>query len=456
MDEAGEAVVKTDSDMTVGSIWRHLLTFSVPMALGLLFQQLYNMVDTLVVGQFVGETAQAAVGSTGSIINTIVGSCAGLATGASVIISQRYGAHDANGLSRAVHTTIALTFVISAVSTAIGLTIIEPMLRFMQTPDNVWDEARAYLSIYFSGVSGVLFYNMGSGILRAVGDSRRPLMFLIMSALLNTVLDLLFVLVFHMGVRGVAYATIIAQLVSASLILITLSRERGTYGIRWRNLQIDRPSLTSILKVGLPSCIQSAVTSFSNVYVQSYINAFGSACMAGYGIYNKLDAFVLIPVQSIGMSSTTFVGQNWGAKDGKRARQGERTALGMSLFSTAVLGTAMLILARQLLGFFSPKEEVVAYGVRFLRIVTPFYLVLCFNQILSGALRGTGDATVPTLIMLGSFVVFRQIYLYVTHALNLGFISVALAYPMGWVLCSTLLIIRFLKSPLGRGADPAA
>ena len=198
-------MVKTDSDMTTGEIWRHLLTFSVPMALGLLFQQLYNMVDTLVVGQFVGETAQAAVGTTGSIINTIVGFCAGLATGASVLISQRYGAHDMKGLSRAVHTTITMTVGISIISTAIGLLIVEPMLRFMQTPENVWDEAKEYLTIYFSGVTGVLFYNMGSGILRAVGDSRRPLFFLIISAVLNTVLDLVFVLSFHLGVRGVSY-----------------------------------------------------------------------------------------------------------------------------------------------------------------------------------------------------------------------------------------------------------
>ena len=444
-------MAKTDTDMTTGSIWRHLLTFSVPMALGLLFQQLYNMVDTLVVGQFVGETAQAAVGTTGPIINTIVGFCAGLATGASVIISQRYGAHDQQGLSRAVHTTITITFVISALSTLLGLAIIEPMLRFMRTPDNVWEESKAYLSIYFSGVTGVLFYNMGSGILRAVGDSRRPLIFLAISAGLNIVLDLVFVLVFKLGVQGVAYATIIAQFISAALILVTLTREHGAYGLRWGRLGIDRTALTGILRVGLPSSIQSAITAFSNVYVMSYINAFGSACMAGYGIYNKLDAFVLIPVQAISMSSTTFVGQNWGADDPGRARRGVRTAIIMSLIATASLGAVALVLSRQLLGFFSPVAEVVDYGQRFLRIVTPFYLVICFNQILSGALRGTGDATVPTIIMLGSFVVFRQIYLYVTNLLNLGFVSVALAYPMGWVLCSTLLIIRYIKSPLGQG-----
>ena len=443
-------MAKTDSDMTSGIIWRHLLDFSIPMAIGLLFQQLYNTVDMWVVGQFVGKMAQAAVSATGSIINTIVGFCAGLATGASVIISQRYGAHDNKGLSQSVHTTIALTFIISAISTCIGLSFISPMLRFMQTPENVWDEAEAYLTIYFSGVTGVLFYNMGSGVLRAVGDSRRPLVFLIISALLNTVLDLLFVLVFKMGVAGVAYATIIAQFISALLILVTLSTETGAYGIRWRQIHIDKESLQSILRVGLPSSIQSAITAFSNVFVQSYINSFGAACMAGYGIYNKVDAFVLIPVQSISMSSTTFVGQNWGADNHKRARDGVRTALQISLLSTAALGILVFVMAKQLLGFFSPEPDVVEFGTRFLYIVTPFYLVLCFNQILSGALRGTGDATVPTLIMLGSFVVFRQIYLYVTHLLQVGFISVALAYPLGWVMCSSLLIIRYLRSPLGR------
>ena len=401
-----------DLDMTEGSIWKHMLRFSIPMAIGLLFQQLYNTVDTLVVGQFVGQQAQAAVGSTGPIINTIVGSCAGLATGASVVISQRYGAHDDEALSKAVHTTVAVTFIIS------------------------------------------LFYNLGSGILRAVGDSRRPLVFLIISALLNTVLDLLFVLVFGMGVDGVAYATILSQILSALLILFTLTREKGNYGIRWRKLCIDRRSVSLILKLGLPSAIQSAITAFSNVFVQSYINYFGSACMAGYGIYGKIDAFALIPVQSISMSSTTFVGQNWGAKQPARAREGVKTAITMSIVSTAALGLIVFALARLLTGFFSPEAEVIDYGVRFIHIVTPFYLAICFNQIYAGALRGVGDATMPTVIMLVSFVAFRQVYLAVTKALGAGFVAVALAYPVGWILCSTLLIIRYSRSALITGKMP--
>ncbi|MDO5326693.1 MAG: MATE family efflux transporter [Clostridia bacterium] len=445
-------MARTDADMTQGSIWRHLVQFSIPMAIGLLFQQLYNTVDTVVVGRFVGQQAQAAVGSTGPIINTIVGFCAGLATGASVVISQRYGAHDRDGLGKAVHTTIAVTVVMSLIATLVGQIIIDPMLRFMQTPDDVMAESHTYLSIYFAGIAGILFYNMGSGILRAVGDSRRPLVFLVISALLNTVLDLAFVLGLGMGVDGVAYATILAQIISALLILITLSREEGGYGIRWRQLRIDKASLANILKIGLPSSIQSAITAFSNVFVQSYINYFGSACMAGYGIYNKVDAFALIPVQSISMSSTTFVGQNWGAKQPKRAREGVRTATVMSLIATVTLGVLVFVLARPLLGFFSPEEEVVAFGERFIRIVTPFYVTICFNQIYAGALRGVGDATMPTVIMLASFVVFRQIYLAVTKALGAGFVAVALAYPMGWIMCSTLLVIRYFGSVLVKGS----
>lgn len=447
-----------DSDMTEGSIWRHLLQFSIPMAIGLLFQQLYNTVDTLVVGRFVGQQAQAAVGSTGAIINTVVGFCAGLATGASVVISQRYGAHDVKGLSRAVHTTIALTFALSLLATVVGQLIIGPMLRFMQTPEDVLAESRSYLSIYFAGISGILFYNIGSGILRAVGDSRHPLLFLIISALLNTVLDLLFVLAFGMGVEGVAYATILAQIVSALLIMVMLTRSEGGYSIRWKELHIDRESLSMILKIGLPSSIQSAITAFSNVFVQSYINYFGSACMAGFGVYNKIDAFALIPVQSISMASTTFVGQNWGAGQPRRARDGIRTATLMSLSATAALGALVFLLAQPLMGFFSREAEVIQYGIRFIRIVTPFYVTICFNQIYAGALRGVGDATMPTIIMLASFVVFRQIYLAVTKALGAGFIAVALAYPVGWIMCSGLLILRYSRSVLSMAADgkPAA
>ena len=448
-------MAKRDQNMTEGSIFRHLLNFALPLAIGLLFQQLYNTVDTLVVGQFVGKQAQAAVGSTTSIINTIVGFCTGLSTGSTVVIAQRYGAGDENGLSRAVHTSILLTVILSAVSTLLGLLIVDPMLRFMQTPEDVMPQAHTYLSIYFSGVSGVLFYNMGGAILRAVGDSRRPLLFLIFSALVNTVLDLFFVLGLKMQVEGVAYATIISQFLSALLILFVLLREKGAYGLRLGQLRLDPVSLQHIVRIGLPSAIQSAVTSFSNTFVQSYVNAFGSACMAGNSIYNKIDAFSIVPLQAISMASTTYVGQNWGAGKRDRTRQGVRVAMLMAFVSTLVLGASVFLLAGQLARFFTPDPEVAAYAVRFIHIVTPFYLLLTVFNIMVGALRGIGDSAAPTLIMLSSFVVFRQIYLAVTKLMGFGFLAVALAYPMGWLLCCLLVTLRYMKCPIVRPRTPS-
>ena len=354
------------------------------------------------------------MGSTGPIINTIVGFCAGLATGASVVISQRYGAHDDEGLGKAVHTTVALTFLVSVIATALGQLIIGPMLRFMQTPEDVMPESSCYLSIYFAGISGVLFYNLGSGILRAVGDSRRPLYFLILSALLNTALDLLFVLAFGMGVNGVAYATVLSQILSALLILVTLTKEKGNYGIRWRKVRVDRPSLSSILRLGLPSSIQAAVTSFSNVFVQSYINAFGSACMAGYGVYGKIDAFALIPVQSISMSSTTFVGQNWGAGQPRRAREGVRTATLMSLISTAALGLLVLVFARPLMGFFSPEALAHHRGEESLSCIRPI-----------GILH---DLKISVCQKNPSIVDIRQQLQLAVHHLRAGVVKIILLY----------------------------
>lgn len=436
--------------MTQGVIWKQLLRFSVPMAIGLVFQQLYNTVDTVVVGRFVGKEALAAVGSTGSIVNMLVGFCAGLATGASVTISQCYGARDYQKLSDAVHTTIMVTFILCVVMTGLGLLIVDPTLRMMGTPPDVMDEARAYLTIYFAGMGGLLLYNMGAGILQAVGDARRPLYFLCFSALVNTVLDLVFVIVFGMGVEGVAYATIIAQFLSALLVLWVLSHDHAPYGIQWNHLRISREMLNRIVRIGMPAALQQTITSFSNVFVQGYINAFGSACMAGWSSYGKLDAFILIPVQSIALASTTFVGQNYGARNLPRARKGVKQALLIALGITAVVSVLVMVFAPQLMTLFTPDAEVLAYGVRFILIVSPFYLMICFNQIFAGALRGIGVARAPVVAMLGSFVLFRQLYLIINSLLGNSFIAVALAYPVGWVLCSALLTALYLRSELGK------
>ncbi len=440
--------------MTDGAIWRHLLEFAIPMSLGLLFQQLYNAVDSVVVGQYVGKQALAAVGSTGNIINMLVGLCNGLSVGAGVIISQRFGAKDNEKLHEAVHTTLSVTFLLCMIATTVGMLIVTPMLKMMDTPEDVFEQAKTYLSIYFSGISGLLLYNMGAGILRAVGDSQRPLYFLAFSAGLNIVGDLVFVLVFDMGVAGVALATILSQFCSAILVLVVLTRTDAPYGIRWHCLHIKADMLKSILAVGMPAGIQQAVTSFSNVFVQSYINAFESACMAGWTSYNKLDAFLLIPVMSISMASTTFVGQNYGAKKYTRARQGVKEALKLSAIITAILAVLVIICKRPLLALISPEADVIEFGAYFITVISPFYVMICFNQIYAGALRGVGNAKTPMAIMLFSFVLFRQTYLYLTHRfIGQSLLLTALAYPAGWVLCSLLLTICYRRSILFKKQD---
>ena len=454
---------KTSSIMPEGVIWKQLVYFAIPLLIGNLFQQLYNTVDSIVVGNFVSKQALAAVGSTGPIINTLVGFFMGLATGASVVISQYYGARDNKNLRLAVHTTLIMTFVLCIVFTFAGIAIVPAMLRFMKTPDDVFAESAQYLRIYFMGVTGLMIYNIGSGILRAIGDSRRPLYFLCFSSVVNIGLDLLFVLKFRMGIAGVAYATIIAQFASAILVLVVLSNKSEPYGIVWRELRLSKAILKVIVRVGMPAGLQQAVTSFSNVFVQSYINAFGSSCMAGWTSYAKIDQFVMLPMQSLSLASTTFVGQNLGAHQLDRAKKGMRTSLSIAIGSTVFLAILLNIFASQLLQLFNQEPDVLQYGLIFVRFMSPFYVLCCWNQIFSGALRGAGDSTGPMVILLASFVVFRQIYLFVASQLFHSIYVTALAYPMGWLLCSVLVYIRYRRgkwektySLLVDGADEKA
>ncbi len=442
------SIKRADSDMTSGSIWKLLITFALPMAAGLLFQQLYNTVDTIVVGKFVGKEALAAVGSTSSIINMLVGLCSGLSMGASVVISQSYGAKDFLRLHDAVHTTILVTIIMSVVATGVGILIVDPMLRMMSTPEDVFGAAHDYLTIYFAGISGLFIYNMGSAILRAVGDSRRPLYFLVFSAVLNVIMDLVFVIAFKMDIAGAAYATIISQFLSAALVMFVLMRSAGPYAVHWSQLRINGDILKQVLSIGLPSGVQQGLTSFSNVFVQSYVNAFGSDCMAGWSSYNKLDVYALIPTQSIAMASTTFVGQNYGARQLERARRGVKQAMIMSISMTVVLCGLLVLFRDQLLTLFTNDPLVIQYGSRFIGIIAPFYFCACFNQTFAGAMRGIGKAKVPMIVMLSSFVLFRQIFLFVGTRLGGGFVLVSLAYPMGWVVCSIAMYVCYKRSAL--------
>ena len=322
---------KKDTDMTEGVIWKQLLWFALPLMVGNVFQQFYNTVDSIVVGNFVGKEALAAVGSVGSIINSVIGFFGGLATGASVVIAQSYGAKNDGKVSIAVHTTFCMTLVLCVVFTIVGISATPFLLRFMSMPDDVIGEATEYLMIYFSGVSGLMIYNMGAGVLRAVGDSKRPLYFLVFSACVNTVLDLVFVVKLHWGIAGVAWATVIAQGLSAVLILVVLFRANGAYRLVLSKMKTDRGALQEIVRIGFPSAVQQTVTAFSNVFVQSYINSFGSNAMAGWSAYGKIDQFMMLPMQSVALAATTFVGQNHGARREDRVKKGTRTALGLSM-----------------------------------------------------------------------------------------------------------------------------
>lgn len=437
--ESGSSAV----DMTEGSIPGHLVLFALPLLLGNLFQMFYNTVDVLVVGNFVGKEALAAVGSTTSIVNIVVFFFNGVSTGAGVAISRYYGAQDYRQLHRSVETTMALTFACGVLFTILGVWMVPMMLRFMSTPDDVMEAATIYLRIYFAGISGLLIYNMGSGILRAVGDTRRPLLFLIFTSLLNVVLDLFFVLGLQAGIAGVAIATSLSQFLSAGLILVLLLRTKDIYHFAWKDLCIDREILREILEIGLPAGIQSTITAFSNVFVQGYINSFGSDCMAGWSCYNKLDQFVMLPVQSMAQSSTTFVGQNIGAQKEKRANQGIRSALVITLTVTFLAALTLVLLARPAAACFSQEESVIEYTVLFLRLCIFFMLFNGVNHVLAGGLRGRGDAKGPMVIMLTCFVAIRQLYLYVGTRLSGSVYIVGMGYPVGWVSCTAVELVYF-------------
>ena len=437
--------------MTEGSIVRHILTFALPLLIGNIFQQLYNMVDTWVVGNFVSNAAFSAVGSVASIINTLIGFFLGLASGAGVVISQYYGAKNEEKVRSAVHTALLLTLIMAAVFTVVGVLMAPFMVDMMKAPADVRPEAITYLTIYFSGVVGLMVYNIGAGILRAVGDSRRPFYFLCVSALLNTVLDLILVLAFHMGVAGVAWATVIAQCVSAVLVIITLLRSDSCIRLIPRELRISGDMLKKIFRIGIPAALQMAVTAFSNVFMQSYINYFQTDVMAGWTAYTKIDAVLFLPMQSIALASTTFVGQNLGRNLVDRAKRGVTISLLMAELSTVLIMIPVMLFAPYLVAFFNAKAEVVTYGTMLLRTITPFYVLCVVNQVYAGALRGAGNSRAPMIIMLCSCVLFRQCYLFVmSHFIANELIPIAMGYPAGWLVCSTLSLIYYHRVSLSK------
>ncbi|MBO5023010.1 MAG: MATE family efflux transporter [Clostridia bacterium] len=442
---------RREIDMTQGSIPVNILKFAFPLLLGNLFQQFYNMVDMWVIGQTDNVDAFAAVGNVAPIINMLIGFFMGLASGAGVIISQYYGAKNEKKVNEVAHTSIALTLVMAVIFTILGVALTPLLLKLMlnsqEGASTVYPYAKTYLTIYFSGVIGLMLYNMGAGILRAIGDSTRPFYFLVVSALTNIVLDLVFVFVFDMGVAGVALATIIAQFISALLTIITLMKTSSCVKIDFRKLNLNISILKNIFSVGFPAALQMMITALSNVFVQSYVagvNGIQAHCLGGWTTYSKIDAFIFLPVQSISLAATTLVGQNLGNGDMKRAKKGTYIAFFMSFAITVVVITLVMIFAPYLAAFFEDDPNVVYYAELLLHNITPFYIFCCVNQVFAAALRGAGNTKAPMFIMLGSFVLFRQIYLFVvSNFISNEILPIAFGYPAGWFLCCVITLIYY-------------
>lgn len=434
-------------DMTEGKIVPLLIAFALPLFLGNAFQQLYNTVDAWVVGNFVSNEAFSAIGTISPITTFIVGFFSGFSGGATIVIAQYFGAKRYEDVNRAVHTSIALVLVSCIFITAAGLSLSPSLLRLMKTPDSVFEDAKIYLMIYFIGSSAMMIYNIGAGILRAIGDSRRPFIFLVISALINLVFDLIFVLVFDLGVAGVAIATMVAQIISAVLVIVVLVRSSSCVKLSLKNLHFDTTILRKIISVGLPTAIQSSITSLAGIFVRSYINAFGEDFMSGVTVYGKIESIVLLPANAIAVASATFVGQNLGKRDTPRAKKGIRIAVLLAAISLVIMSIPVLIFAPDIVYFFNKKPEVIEYGTAVIRLLVPLFFFANFNTIIASALRGAGKAIYPTVIVTVTYVFLRLIYLYVVA----NFISntplpIIFSYSFSWILASIIFAVCYFKT----------
>lgn len=432
-------------DLTKGSIVKAIILFSIPLLIGNLFQQLYNAVDSYVVGNYVGKVALAAVGASTPIINMLIGFFMGISTGAGVVIAQFFGAGDLSKMKKAIHNSIALTIVMGVVLTVVGLVFNDPILKAIGVPKDVFAQASTYLSIYFWSLIFVMIYNMGSGILRSVGDSKRPLYFLIFSSVVNIVLDFLFVKYFNFGVAGAGYATLIAQAISAIMIMYVLMKTDDSYKVVLKDIKFDKEILLKIIKIGLPTGFQQSIVSLSNVIVQSYINVYGSSVIAGYSVTVKIDGFVNLPLQAFNMAITTFVGQNIGAKQYDRVKKGAYITTFLAMITIGCFVVIMYFFGRDFIALFNQEKDVIEAGRLMQLVFLPFYIVLPINQVINGVLRGAGRSAVPMYVMIFSFVVLRQIYLFFITKVTSDIAFVFFGWPVTWVICSIIFIIYFFK-----------
>ncbi len=434
------------NSITEGVIWKNLLSFFFPILLGTFFQQLYNTVDAIIVGKFVGKEALAAVGgATGNLINLVVGFFVGLSSGTTVILSQFFGGRRYQEVGNTVHTAAALALAGGAVLTVLGILLCPAALALMDTPQDVMGHAVTYIRIYFAGMIPSMIYNIGSGILRAVGDSRRPLLFLICACMVNILLDILLVVGLEMGVAGAALATILSQTVSAVLVAFTLVRTPYAYRLEPRKIRFYGDLLDRIVRIGLPAGLQSVMYSLSNVIIQASVNGFGTDVLAAWTAYGKLDGLFWMTINAFGIAITTFVGQNFGAKQYDRVKKSVRVCLLMATGVTVALSAFLLLFGETLYRMFTDDASVVEQGLAILRLLVPTYITYICVEVLSGAVRGAGDSLIPTLFTLTGVCLLRVVWILGVVPLHHTLTTVILSYPITWLVTSILFIIYYLQ-----------
>lgn len=439
--------------MTKGPIWKKIIAFAIPLFLGNLFQQFYNTADSLIVGNFLGSSALAAVSSSGNLIFLMVGFFNGLAVGAGVVVARYFGAKKFDLVQRAIHTIITLGFFCGIALTFVGVIAAPQILVLMGTPPEVLPNSVTYFRIYFCGSLAFVMYNFLVGILQAVGDSRHPLMYLIISSVTNIILDLILVAGFHFGVGAAALATVISQCLSALLCFLHLLRGPKEYRIYLSKLRLDSLLLKQIISNGLPAGLQNSIISLANVVVQSNINKFGQMAVAGCGSYSKIEGFAFLPITCFALALTTFISQNLGAKEYDRAKKGAVFGVICSVVTAELVGVAIYIFAPYLIAAFNNTPEVLSYGVAQAHTASLFYFLLAFSHCMAGILRGAGKSTVPMFVMLICWCIIRVTYITVTVHFIPNIRVIFWAYPLTWTLSSIVFLLYFLKSDWIHGLE---
>lgn len=440
-------------NLTEGVIWKSLLTFTLPLLLSALLQQLYNTVDLLIVGRFAGKIDMAAIGASGAITVLVVALFMGLSTGASVLVAQHYGAKDRAALSKVVHTNFAIAIYGGLVLTIFTVIFTPQFLAWIDTPPEVMGPAVRYMRILFAGLIPVMVYNMGSAVLRSVGDSVRPFNFLAIAAGLNIVLDLIFVGVFKMGAVGAGIATVLAQSVSGILVLLSLLKTTDIYRLRMKRIRFHKETLNHIVAIGLPAAVSGGLISLSNVIIQAQINVFGARAIAGVAAASRVDGFVFTSLEAFALAITTFVGQNIGAKKPKRLKSGIITALVMTLLFVASVSSILVIFRTPLMKIFTSEKDVIFYGTKMIVILAPFYVIFSVTEVLSGAIRGSGTAVPIMIITLIGMFIIRLGWIFTAMPMYKTIDIICWSYPISWVFTCIMTLIYYFKGKWRKNMD---